>query len=303
MVTASSSRFKHLKAIITLLSKSDPYLSVSSNYPKAFSPIAIYPHQIDLLSRLMFVRPIRIFIADEIGLGKTIESISILRYLEGTGELRRALIIVPKILAEQWKIGQKGVDNGVLLLVARDDRKVRIEVGYGLEGVLTDLLAGRIIDYEILPAFKAGDFDAGFTRGVDAIVQAVKGEYKATAKTKSLEKESSGSRFFPFFILFMIIALISPKRRIWGAVLGALLFPLIALFVFPFGWIFLLAMAPFGFFGGLLLPGLFFSSHRGGGGFFGGGFGGTGDGFSGGDFGGFSGGGGGFGGGGASGGW
>ncbi|RKX84104.1 MAG: methanol dehydrogenase [Spirochaetes bacterium] len=237
-----------------------------------------------------------------------------LKSIEDTDSTQIVILTIPSLkgenleeysikVAEQWKMGQKGVDNGVLLLVARDDRKVRIEVGYGLEGVLTDLLAGRIIDYEILPAFKAGDFDAGFTRGVDAIVQAVKGEYKATAKTKSLEKESSGSRFFPFFILFMIIALISPKRRIWGAVLGALLFPLIALFVFPFGWIFLLAMAPFGFFGGLLLPGLFFSSHRGGGGFFGGGFGGTGDGFSGGDFGGFSGGGGGFGGGGASGGW
>jgi len=237
-----------------------------------------------------------------------------LKSIEDTDSTQIVILTIPSLkgenleeysikVAEQWKIGQKGVDNGVLLLVARDDRKVRIEVGYGLEGVLTDLLAGRIIDYEILPAFKAGDFDAGFTRGVNAIVQAVKGEYKATAIPKSSEKESSGSRFFPFFILFMIIALISPKRRIWGAVLGALLFPLIALLVLPFGWIFLLAMAPFGFFGGLLLPGLFFSSHRGGGGFFGGGFGGTGGGFSGGGFGGFSGGGGGFGGGGASGGW
>ena len=239
-----------------------------------------------------------------------------LKAIEYTDSTQIVILTIPSLQGEnleqfsikvvdKWKIGQKGVDNGVLLLVSRDDRKVRIEVGYGLEGVLTDLLAGRIIDYEILPAFKAGDFDAGFTRGVDAIVQAVKGEYKATAKPKNTEKESSGSRFFPFFILFMIIALISPKRRIWGAVLGALLFPLIALFVLPFGWIFLLAMAPFGFFGGLLLPGLFFSSHRGGGGFMGGGFmgGGSGGGFSGGGFGGFSGGGGGFGGGGASGGW
>ncbi len=82
-------------------------------------------------------------------------------------------------VAEAWKIGQKGVDNGVLFLVSRDDHKVRIEVGYGLEGRLTDLLAGRIVQNEVTPAFKAGQFDAGFQRGVDAILLAVRGEYKA----------------------------------------------------------------------------------------------------------------------------
>ena len=82
-------------------------------------------------------------------------------------------------VVEAWKIGHKGSDNGVLLIVSRDDHKVRIEVGYGLEGRLTDLLSGRIINDEIVPAFKASQFDAGFTRGVDAIIAAVHGEYKA----------------------------------------------------------------------------------------------------------------------------
>ena len=64
-------------------------------------------------------------------------------------------------VAERWKIGRKGFDNGVILIVSRDDRKVRIEVGYGLEGRLTDLTAGRIIRDRIVPEFRAGRFDQG----------------------------------------------------------------------------------------------------------------------------------------------
>ncbi|MGB7512179.1 TPM domain-containing protein [Pelodictyon phaeoclathratiforme] len=101
---------------------------------------------------------------------------------------------------EAWKIGQKGTDNGVLLIVSRDDRKVRIEVGYGLEGRLTDLLAGRIINDEIVPAFKSRQFDAGFTRGVDAIIAAVHGEYKA----KPVKKKDKTSFPLLFSILFLI---------------------------------------------------------------------------------------------------
>ncbi|WP_223267007.1 TPM domain-containing protein [Chlorobium phaeovibrioides] len=69
-------------------------------------------------------------------------------------------------VAERWKIGRKGSDNGVLLIAARDERKLRIEVGYGLEGSLTDLTAGRIVDNEMVPAFRAGQMDEGFARGV-----------------------------------------------------------------------------------------------------------------------------------------
>jgi uncharacterized protein len=104
-------------------------------------------------------------------------------------------------VVEAWKIGHKGSDNGVLLIVARDEHKVRIEVGYGLEGKLTDLLAGRIINDEIVPAFKANQFDAGFTRGVDAIIATVHGEYKAKPQTKG----NGGKPSFPLLTIILLV--------------------------------------------------------------------------------------------------
>jgi uncharacterized protein len=94
-------------------------------------------------------------------------------------------------VAESWKIGQKEKDNGALLLIAKQERKVRIEVGYGLEGKLTDLLAGRIIDQEITPYFKAGDYDAGVIAGISSMAEAVRGEYKGTGRTAKKKKRSS----------------------------------------------------------------------------------------------------------------
>lgn len=88
-------------------------------------------------------------------------------------------------VAETWGVGQKGKDNGALLLIAQKERKVRIEVGYGLEGRLTDLLAGRIIRNEITPRFKEGDFDGGVRAGVEAMIEAVKGEHQATTESKT----------------------------------------------------------------------------------------------------------------------
>jgi len=82
-------------------------------------------------------------------------------------------------LAEAWKIGRKGKDNGVILLFSKNDRKVRIEVGYGLEGRLTDLACGRIIRHTIVPHFKAGRFDEGLRSGVTAVLKTVKGEFTA----------------------------------------------------------------------------------------------------------------------------
>ncbi|EOQ90173.1 PF04536 family protein [Leptospira yanagawae serovar Saopaulo str. Sao Paulo = ATCC 700523] len=81
-------------------------------------------------------------------------------------------------VAEEWKLGQKGKDNGVLLLIAMEDRKLRIEVGYGLEGVLTDVLCHHIIENEIKPAFKKGEFDIGIQNGIKAIMGAIEGEYQ-----------------------------------------------------------------------------------------------------------------------------
>ena len=100
-------------------------------------------------------------------------------------------------VAESWGIGQRGKDNGALLLIARDERKIRIEVGYGLEGQLTDLLTGRIIDQEITPRFRSGDYDGGVMAGVSAMVQAVRGAYQG----EPTKKRSSGG--FLTLLLFL----------------------------------------------------------------------------------------------------
>jgi len=104
-------------------------------------------------------------------------------------------------VAEAWKIGHKGSDNGVLLIVSRDDHKVRIEVGYGLEGKLTDLLAGRIINDEIVPAFKAGKYDEGFNTGVSSLIAAVHGEYKGVPQVK----RNGGKPSFPLLTIILLV--------------------------------------------------------------------------------------------------
>ncbi|NTV14897.1 MAG: TPM domain-containing protein [Desulfobulbaceae bacterium] len=210
-------------------------------------------------------------------------------------------------VVEKWGVGQKGKDNGVLLLVAKQERKVRIEVGRGLEGVLTDLVSGRIIAQIISPAFKAGRIDEGFLAGTAAIIQATRGEFKAEARDSRRRDEPS--LLFKFAVLAIIATVfIGRISRPFGAAAGSAIFPLAALFGLTSGWswLLLLLLVPVGgLLGWLLWPLLAalasgVDDHRGGlggGGFGGGGFGGG----SGGGFGGF--GGGGFGGGGASGSW
>ncbi len=117
-------------------------------------------------------------------------------------------------VAESWGIGQKGRDNGALLLIARDDRQVRIEVGYGLEGRLTDLLAGRIIDNEITPRFKRGDFDKGVSAGVVAMTQAVRGEYQGKGPSAGEGRRSPfGLLFLLFFLGPGLLRLFLPHSR------------------------------------------------------------------------------------------
>jgi uncharacterized protein len=214
-------------------------------------------------------------------------------------------------VTDQWKIGRKGKDNGVLLLVAKQERKVRIEVGRGLEPVLTDLLAGRIIDSVITPYFKAGRFDQGFEAGITAIVQAGRGEFKADRRYGRSRRGEEPSPLFKFlFFGIVLVAFIGSNSRKAGAIAGGFLFPVAFLLglIPSLGFFFLLLLIFAGTFGGWLLPLIVSSFFLGGGmGGFGGGYygrgmrGGHGGGFSGGGFGGF--GGGGFGGGGASGGW
>ncbi len=107
-------------------------------------------------------------------------------------------------LAEQNGIGQKGKNNGVLLYIAKDDRKLRIEVGYGLEGVLTDALSSQIIRKEITPYFKQGKFYEGINAGVDAILKATKGEYTADKESKD---DGSGAVCCGLPIMLFVIVL------------------------------------------------------------------------------------------------
>ena len=87
-------------------------------------------------------------------------------------------------VVEAWKPGRKGVDDGVLLLVAKDDRAMRIEVGYGLEGALNDLTSKRIISETILPRFKSQDFYGGITAGVEQVIRVVTGEPSPAPSTR-----------------------------------------------------------------------------------------------------------------------
>lgn len=147
-----------------------------------------------------------------------------LKALEAEDGTQVAVLTVPSLdgqpieefsikVGEAWKIGQKGTDNGILLIVSKSDRAIRIEVGYGLEGRLTDLQAGRIIRDVIKPAFKSGDFDKGFIDGVDAIVASVKGEYKAVKKNGD---NGGGPSVLLVFIILFVLFVVSRFMRFFG---------------------------------------------------------------------------------------
>jgi len=210
-------------------------------------------------------------------------------------------------VAEAWKIGRKGKDNGAIFLIAKDDRKNRIEVGYGLEGVLTDVTSRRILAETVAPFFRNNQFAQGIGAGVDQIITVVnKGEPLPDAPAMQNPPRHSGGGI-PFDMIFILLFVVVPVigsilRRIFGRAIGSTVG---AGIVGGAAWLFagslgialiaavvaFIVMLTFGMGSGLV--------GRGGGVFIPGGFGGGGG--SGG--GGFSGGGGGFGGGGASGGW
>lgn len=168
-------------------------------------------------------------------------------------------------LGRHWGIGQEGEDNGALLIVAKDERKVRIEVGYGLEGRLTDAQSSVIINSVITPAFRQGEFEAGILNGAAAMIQVLGGEPLAAPQGQPVqagqEKPNAGLVGLLFIIMMAVVFFMGSRGGRGGRGGAALL-------------------------GAALLGGAM--GGRGGGGFGGGGF---------------SGGGGGFGGGGASGGW
>jgi uncharacterized protein len=123
-------------------------------------------------------------------------------------------------VADQWKLGRKGLDDGAILLVAKNDRRVRIEVGRGLEGALPDAIASRIVADTITPRFKLGDYDGGVEAGVDQIISVVNGE-PLPVPDKKWEGRSNGlGNLLPFLLVIALVAS-SVLRSIFGRLFGS----------------------------------------------------------------------------------
>jgi len=245
--------------------------------------------------------------------------------LEATDSTQIAVLVIPSLegealedysmrVASAWRLGQKGRDNGALLLVAMKERKLRIEVGYGLESNLTDARSRRIIQDEILPRFREGEYYGGIDAGVTALIQTVRGVYQPSSRESRTSRKSTGKGPFDWIIILLLPALwlLSAVGALGRGIIGAAVGGFLMYTLAAGSWILMIIGALIGGFLGLLLGRVARaaarSPHRrrwgGPGGFYfgGGGFSG---GFSGGGSsgGGFSGGGGSFGGGGASGSW
>ncbi|MCS6972997.1 MAG: TPM domain-containing protein [Cyclobacteriaceae bacterium] len=140
-----------------------------------------------------------------------------LKQYEDSTSNQIAILIIPSLkgevledyslrVAEKWKLGQKEKDNGVLLLIAVEDRKMRIEVGYGLEGVLPDVICSRIIRNEIAPRFRRNEFDEGVWAGIVAITQAIGGEYTAgEGDGEGFEPLTPGEKALASLFVFTIL--------------------------------------------------------------------------------------------------
>jgi uncharacterized protein len=248
-----------------------------------------------------------------------------LRQFEVSDSTQIAVLIIPSLegevledlserVATAWRLGQKGRDNGALLFVAMKERRIRIEAGYGLEPTLTDIRSSRIIQNEILPAFRQQQYYEGIDAGVTAIIQTVRGVYQGSPQPGSPQRRIvTGNRMnLLVFLLAPMLWLLSSTGKWGGGILGGgagvyLIYALLGLGLAPMliggliGSVLGVGIgalvkagsrsSPGGRWGGFGGP--FFPGGFGGGGMGGGGFGG----------GSFSGGGGGFGGGGASGKW
>jgi uncharacterized protein len=214
-------------------------------------------------------------------------------------------------VADAWKLGRKGIDDGALLLIAKQDRTVRIEVGYGLEGILPDAIAKRIIEETIIPKLRQGNFAGAIDAGIDKIIVVIQGE-PLPAPARAVEdrgaSSSTGGVLDNLFFLFIILIIVGRiLQSLFGRFIGATLMGASGGFL---GWLLFssilagIVVAILAFFLSLFVGsgGGFYRGGPPGGWYGGGGFGGRGGGGFGGG-GGFSGGGGGFGGGGASGRW
>jgi uncharacterized protein len=215
-------------------------------------------------------------------------------------------------VAEAWKIGRRKIDDGALLVVAMNDHKIRIEVGYGLEGALTDVTARRIIDEVIAPRFRTGDFAGGIDAGITRIISVIDGEPLPAPAPEASQGQDFGldalASFWPF-ILVGALMIGGFLRAVFGRLLGSVAAGAI---IGAIAWLLLGSLIAAVAVGGVAflftaIAGSFVTAGPPGRGRYGGGY--VGGGFSGGGWssgssgGGFSGGGGSFGGGGASGSW
>ena len=112
---------------------------------------------------------------------------------------------------EKWGIGQKGKDNGIVLMMAKGDRKVAIQAGRGTEARLTDLMATKIVELRIIPEFKRGDYYSGLDKGTDGIFEVLTGEFKETRKRKSNKKEKGLFGVIPFVIIIILFIIFRNK--------------------------------------------------------------------------------------------
>lgn len=142
--------------------------------------------------------------------------------IEKTDGTQVAVLMIPSLkdddlfdfsqrAAQKWGIGQKGKNNGILFLIAKDDKKMRIHVGYGLEGRLTDALSDQILRHDVRPGFRNGDYYAGISAGVTAIDKAIRGEYKAEPEKN--QNSAATAMLLLFLFLFIMFAL---SRRSGG---------------------------------------------------------------------------------------
>lgn len=224
--------------------------------------------------------------------------------VERSGRAQIAVLLLPTTqpeaieafgirLAEAWKIGRKGADNGIIIIVAKNDRKMRVEVGYGLEGAIPDAIAKRVVAERMAPAFKQGDFFGGLRSAIEALDQALGGPASgaaAAAEAAPAVQDAGGEHPDRISWLFMVVIGAGVLRMLFG-LFGSFAAAAIG------GWIGFMVFGSLAFaVGAALLVFLlsFISMFSAGGGGFGGGSS---------SGGGFSGGGGSFGGGGASGDW
>ncbi|RIY41509.1 dehydrogenase [Neopusillimonas maritima] len=167
---------------------------------------------------------------------QTIESLTqSLAALEAEKGAQIAVLIIPTTGSEsidqyavrafeQWKLGRNRVDDGILFVVAKDDRRMRIEVGYGLEGAVPDLLAGRIIREQVAPRFQQGDFSGGVTAGVNSLIGLVQGEDLPAPAEDTAGQNGQGEDSWWDFALFGLIFVLAMPPVIAGVAGGVLIF-------------------------------------------------------------------------------